>query len=160
MSAQKKASRLFEVARVLMPKMPQSSPDGFVHSIREAGSPVNTPPEKETPRNIASATKITAGSIQIFPQNQRCTGCSRGTGRGVMICSGIQTVPGMASLLLGIDLKACDPKNRHPSLPNRSPHETGNPCRSTGKSRLFPMKKEKQPVLLHQLFLCGSPCRT
>ena len=160
MSTQKKAARLFEGARVPMPKVPQRSPDGFVHSIREAGSPVNTPPEKETPRNIASATKITAGSIQIFPQNQRCTGCSRGTGRGVMICSGVQTVPGMASLLLGIDLKACDPKNRHPSLPNRSPHETGNPCRSTGKSRLFPMKKEKQPVLLHQLFLCGSPCRT
>lgn len=85
MSTQKKAARLFEVARVPMPKVPQRSPDGFVHSLREAGSPVNTPPEKETPRNIASAAKITAGSIQIFPQNQRCTGCSRGTGRGVMM---------------------------------------------------------------------------
>lgn len=43
-----KAARLFEVARVPMPKVPQSSPDGFVHSIREAGSPVNPKLENVT----------------------------------------------------------------------------------------------------------------
>ncbi len=35
-----KASRLFEGARVPMPKVPQIKADGFVHSIRESGSPV------------------------------------------------------------------------------------------------------------------------
>ena len=35
-----KASRLFEGARVPMPKVPQIKADSFVHSIRESGSPV------------------------------------------------------------------------------------------------------------------------
>ena len=35
-----KASRLFEGARVPMPKVLQIKADGFVHSIRESGSPV------------------------------------------------------------------------------------------------------------------------
>lgn len=43
-----KAARLFEVARVPMPKVPQITPDGFIHSIREAGSPVNPKLENVT----------------------------------------------------------------------------------------------------------------
>lgn len=43
-----KATRLFEAARVPMPKMPQIQPDGFVHSIREKGSPVKPKLESVT----------------------------------------------------------------------------------------------------------------
>ena len=43
-----KAARMFEGARVPMPKMPQTKPDGFVHSIGEAGSPVKAKFENVT----------------------------------------------------------------------------------------------------------------
>lgn len=61
-----KAARLFEGARVLMPKMPQSSPDGFVHSIREAGSPVNPKLENVTQ---SQQFKRWFGDWQNHPEN-------------------------------------------------------------------------------------------
>nr|DAG33568.1 MAG TPA: polyVal ADP-ribosyltransferase [Caudoviricetes sp.] len=61
-----KAARLFEVARVPMPKMPQSSPDGFVHSIREAGSPVNPKLENVTQ---SQQFKRWFGDWQNHPEN-------------------------------------------------------------------------------------------
>ena len=42
-----KATALYQVARVTMPKMPETN-NGFVHSIREAGSPVNPKLENVT----------------------------------------------------------------------------------------------------------------
>lgn len=61
-----KAARLFEVARVPMPKVPQSSPDGFVHSIREAGSPVNPKLENVTQ---TQQFKRWFGDWQNHPEN-------------------------------------------------------------------------------------------
>lgn len=61
-----KAARLFEGARVLMPKVPQSSPDGFVHSIREAGSPVNPKLENVTQ---SQQFKRWFGDWQNHPEN-------------------------------------------------------------------------------------------
>lgn len=61
-----KAARLFEGARVLMPKVPQSSPDGFIHSIREAGSPVNPKLENVTQ---SQQFKRWFGDWQNHPEN-------------------------------------------------------------------------------------------
>lgn len=61
-----KAARLFEVARVPMPKVPQSSPDGFIHSIREAGSPVNPKLENVTQ---TQQFKRWFGDWQNHPEN-------------------------------------------------------------------------------------------